>query len=187
MRKLKANLRNLLKKESTLIDAFLLGSALKGKEKPNDIDIITLFRDKNLEKIEDINYKAKKLGDKLDLNLHIEPIIVDNLYEEPVYISLLHEGFSIRKMKYLHDMLNFKSYLLIKYNLMNKNKSDKVRFSYALYGRKNGQGVLKGLKGMESGRGSILVPVEKQHEAKEFFRLWNVEYREQRIALFLEG
>jgi len=167
-----------------LVDIFLFGSALKSKEKPNDVDLIALFRDKDYEKIEEILYKIKKIGESLSVNLHAEPIIADNLHKEPVYISILHEGFSIKNMQFLNDMLSFKSFLLITYSLKDKKPSDKVRFSYALYGRKEGEGVLKSLDGKDVGKGSILVPISKQEIIKEFFKQWDVKYNEQRILMF---
>lgn len=184
MRKLKKNLLNLLKKEKLLVDVFLFGSTLKSKEKPNDIDLIALLRDKDYEQAESILYKIKKIGETLEINLHTEPIIIDNLHSQKVYVSILHEGFSIKNMKYISEMLNFKSFMLIKYNLKDKKASDKVRFSYALYGRKKGEGVLKSIGGKEAGRGSILVPVEKHEIIKEFLKQWNVKYSEQRITVF---
>lgn len=182
MKKLKLSLKNLLNKEDFLTDIFIFGSSLKSKNKPKDIDLIALFRDKDYGRIEDILYKIKKTCEPL--NLHIEPIIIDNIHKEPVYKSILHEGFSIRNMQFLHDMLNFKALLLITYNLRDKKASDKVRFSYALYGRKKGEGILKSLNGKENGKGSILVPIGKQEIIKDFFAGWNVKFKEQRISIF---
>ncbi len=184
MRKLKESLKSLLKRERFLVDIFLFGSALKSKEKPGDVDVIALFRDKDFEKIEDALYSIKKIGDALNINLHIEPIIIDNLFREKVYASVIHEGFSIKEMKFIRDMLNFKAYMLFTYNLKNKNSSEKVKFSYALYGRKKGEGLLKILNGETIGKSSMLVPIEKQEIMRDFFKNWNIEYKEQRVSIF---
>jgi len=184
MKKLKQNLKSCLKKENFLVDIFLIGSALKSKTEPGDIDIISLFRDKDYEKIENINYKIKEIGDKLNLKLHIEPIIIDDLFNQKIYISILHEGFSIKNMKLISEILKFEPDLLITYSLKDKKASDKVRFSYALYGRKKGEGFLKDIKGKEVSKGSILVPIDKQELVREFFRQWNISFNEQRISIF---
>lgn len=184
MRKLKESLKSLLKKESFLADIFLFGSALKSKEKPGDVDVIALLRDRNFGKAEDVIYSIKKLGDNLGLNLHIESIVVDNLFREKIYASIIHEGFSIREMKFIRELLNFKSYMLFTYKLENKKPSDKVRFSYALYGRKKGEGLLRNLKGEIIGKSSILVPIEKQEIMKSFLKNWNIEYKGQRVSIF---
>lgn len=182
MKKLKKDLLSLLKKEKFLVDIFLFGSALKSKEKPNDVDIIALFRDKDYEQIESILYQIKKIGETAETNVHAEPIIIDNLHKQKVYVSILHEGFSIKNMTYLSEMLGFKSFILLNYNLQNKTASDKVRFSYALYGRKKGEGILNSVQGMEAGRGAILVPISKHEIIKEFLKQWDVKYKEQRVT-----
>ena len=184
MKKLKLSLWDILKKEKPLVDIFIFGSILKGKETPQDIDIITLFREKNFEVIEEILYKIKEIGKNLSIKLHTEPLIIDNLHKEPIYKSIIHEGFSIKNMQFIHDLFNFKSFLLITYNLKNKNSSNKVRFSYALYGRKKGEGVLKSLNGKELGKGVILVPIDKQSIINDFFKQWDVEHKEQRTFIF---
>lgn len=181
MGKLKESLKNCLKKEKYLVNIFLVGSSLKAKEKPGDIDIITLFRDKDYEKIEEINYDIKKIGDKLGLKLHIEPIIVDNLFNQKIYSSILHEGFSIKDMKSNSELIGLNPCILLEYSLKDKKASDKVRFSYALYGRKKGEGLINSIKGRDVGKGSILVPVDKEGIIKEFFGLWKVGFKEQRV------
>jgi len=77
MKKLKVNLKNFLRKENYLVDLILFGSALKGKSRPSDIDLIALFRGSDPEKKENILYQLRKNGEEQGLNLHVEPIIVD--------------------------------------------------------------------------------------------------------------
>lgn len=184
MGKLKTSLKSLLKKENFLVDIFLFGSALKSKEKPGDVDVIALFRGKDFERVEDVLYSIKKIGDALSIKLHIEPIVIDSLFRENVFASVIHEGFSIREMKFIRDMLNFKSYMLFTYNLESKKPSDKVRFSYALYGRKKGEGLLKVLNGEVIGKSSMLVPTEKQEIMRDFLKGWKIDYKEQRVSIF---
>ncbi len=184
MRRLKQNLGSLLKKESFLADIFLFGSALKSKEKPGDVDAIALVREKDYAKIENAVYSIKKIGDKLNINLHIESIVIDGLFREKIYASIIHEGFSIREMKFIRELLDFRSYMLFTYKLENKKSSEKVRFSYALYGRKKGEGILNSLKGEIIGKSSILVPIEKQEIMRSFLKNWNISYKEQRVSIF---
>lgn len=184
MRKLKENLKSCLKRESLLADIFIFGSSLKSKKRPNDIDIICLFREKRHEEMEDILYKIKKIGDALELALHIEPCTVDNFYNKQIFVTLLHEGFSIANNDFLSSALKFKSYFLVTYSLGNKKPSEKVRFSYALYGRKKGEGLLKTLEGKELGKSAVLVPVKKEQEMKDFFGYWDVNFGSRRICVF---
>jgi len=184
MKKLKVNLKNFLRKENYLVDLILFGSALKGKAKPGDVDLIALFRGSDPEKIEDILYKIRKSGEGLGLDLHVEPIIVDSMFDQKVYPLLLHEGFSIRSSEFIHKKLNLQPLVLITYLLENKKASDKVRFSYALYGRNKGEGLLKKINGTVVGKGSILIPIGQLEIIKPFFTQWEVEYKEQRLFVF---
>lgn len=177
MKKLKKSLSGFLKKEKIIADIFLFGSALKSKEAPNDIDIIVLFREKDYEKIEQIIYAMKKINEKLD----IEPIVVDNMHQEPVYLSILHEGFSIRHMKPISQMMGLRAFIMVSYSLKDKTPSDKVRFAYALYGRKKGEGLLDKMNGRDAGKGSVLIPIEFQATARSFFAQWGVAAAEKRI------
>ena len=184
MKKLKANLKSFLRKENYLVDLILFGSALKGKAKPGDIDLIALFRGSDPEKIENLLYQLRKNGENLGLNLHVEPIIIDSMFDQKVYPLLLHEGFSINCSEFIHKKLNLRPFTLITYLLESKKASDKVRFSYALYGRNKGEGMLNKINGKVLGKGSILVPIKQQESIRAFFRQWEVEYQEQRVFVF---
>ncbi len=184
MKKLKAGLKSFLRKESYLVDLVLFGSALKGKARPRDIDLIAMFRSYDPEKIESVLYQLRKKGEELGLELHTEPIVVDHMFDQKVYPLLLHEGFSIRCSEFIHKKLNLQPLVLITYQLEDKNASDKVRFSYALYGRNKGEGMLSKIKGKVVGKGSILIPIAHQETIKPFFKQWNVAYKEQRVFIF---
>lgn len=176
-------MKSYLKKENFLVDIFLFGSALRSKEEPRDIDIILLFRDKDYKKIEDISYAITKIGKKLHLNLHVESMVIDDIYREKIYSTILHEGFSIKNGKFIAEMLGFVSYTLITYLLKDKTASEKVKFSYALYGREKGTGFLSSIGGEEIGKGAIIVPIQKEELAKEFFDQWKVSIKTQRIII----
>ncbi len=184
MKKLKTSLKNFLRKERYLVDLILFGSVLKGKVKPRDIDLIALFRDHNAERIEDIIYRIRKKGEDLELDLHIEPMVVDQMFDQKVYPLLLHEGFSIKYSEFIHKKLNFQPLVLVTYLLAGKSPSDKVRFSYALYGRISGEGLLSKIGGEMVGKGSILIPISQQETVRAFFKQWEIDYKEQRLFLF---
>ena len=169
----------MLKKEKPLADIFVFGSAVKGKERPNDIDIIGFFREKDYNAAEDILYMAKKAADSLGISLHTEPMFAEDLFQ-PVLLSVLHEGFSVRHNKSIKELLGVTPYFLIAYSLAGKTPSQKVMFSYALYGRKKGEGMLAEIKGKVAGRGSILVPAESEARIAAFLKNKNVQFTEQR-------
>lgn len=167
--------------ERLLVDIFLFGSSLKGKRRPGDIDAIALFREKDYERIENILYGIKKSAEREKIKLHIEPLIVDRMLSEPVYLSILHEGFSIRYGKKVSHLMGLKAAVIFSYSLEGKTSSEKVRFSYALYGRKPGEGFAKAIGAEDVGRGALMVPVSKAEAAKEFFGVWSVKFRERRV------
>ena len=103
----------------------------KGTSKSSSIDLIALFRGSDPEKIENLLYQLRKNGENLGLNLHVEPIIIDSMFDQKVYPLLLHEGFSINCSEFIHKKLNLRPFTLITYLLESKKASDKVRFSYA--------------------------------------------------------
>jgi hypothetical protein len=167
-----------------LVDIILFGSALKAKDRPRDLDICVLLRNHDPEQAEDAIYSIVETGKRHNIPIHCEPILVDDLHKEPLYVSLLHEGYSIRNSKSLRSMMKLEAFVLVTYSLEGKNASDKVRFSYALHGRKSGDGLLNKLGGKELGKGCFLVPVEKIEILREFFKQWIVKQKELRIIAF---
>ena len=173
--KLKSILKNKIK--GNIIDIFIIGSSLKNKLMPRDFDLIVFFREKNLKEV------AEKLFDiKESLwikDIHIEPLFVDNLFEEKIILSILHEGFSVKKNKFLSEMINIKPYSIFSFNLENLSKVDKVRFAQTLYGR-NKDGLLYVEKGISLGQGSFMVYVEKEEIFKELMKKWKINYKHKR-------
>lgn len=184
MKRLRKDLKIYLKKEKFLVDVILFGSALKSKPKPRDIDLFILCRKKDYKKIEEIIYNCVLIGRKNKLNVHCEPLIIDEIFNAGVFVTLLHEGESIKKGKSISQALGAKSYVLVKYELRNKKNSEKVMFSYALYGRKRGGGLLAQLGGEELGKGVFLVPTSKFEIIKGFSKQWKVNFKALKIMVF---
>ncbi len=173
-------LKQVLKKhlKNNIADIFIIGSSIKNKLKPNDLDLIVLFKEKNLKQVEDNLFEIKEGLDFIK-SVHIEPIFADSMFSEGIFLTLMHEGFSIRYSKPISDSLNLKSYSIFSYNLENLSKIDKVRFAQALYGRK-GKGLLFESRGISLGAGSFMVDVGREELFKEFFIKWKVKYRRKR-------
>lgn len=172
-------LRKLLKKhlKNNIIDIFVIGSILKNKLEPRDLDIIVLFKEKNLRQIEEKLYEIKE-----ELNfggVHIEPLFVESMFEEEIFLTILHEGFSIKYSKSVSEILKLKSYSIFSYTLNNLSKIDKVRFAQTLYGRKK-DGLLYTEKGISLGQGSFMIPVEKEEIFKELMKKWKINYKRKR-------
>lgn len=167
-----------------LLDIIVFGSVLKDKERPNDLDVCIIMRDKDYVKSDDIIYRITKLDEKLGIPVHCEPIIADDLHKSRLYRTLIQEGLSVRHNKKLSELLGLDSYAIINYALDNKSRSEKVVFSYALYGRKPGEGLLKEIKGISIGKGSVLVPVSHLEEMRSFLLHWKVSCTERNALIF---
>ncbi|MBI2629722.1 nucleotidyltransferase domain-containing protein [Candidatus Pacearchaeota archaeon] len=173
-------LRNILKDKikENVADIFIIGSALKDNLFPRDFDIIVLFKEKNLKEVEEELFKIKE-SISFVKNVHIEPLFLENMFEEKIFLSLLHEGFSIKTGKFLPELMKLKSYSIFSYNLENLDKTDKVRFAQALYGRKK-DGLLYQEKGISLGQGSFFAPVEREEIFKELMKRWKIKYTRKR-------
>ncbi len=172
-------LKKILKRNlnKNIVDIFIIGSFMKNKLNPNDIDIIILFKEKNLG---EVGLNLHKIRESLKSNkLHLESIFADTMFKEPIFVTILHEGFSIKHNKEVHDLLNLKSFTLFNYSLGNLSKIEKVKFAQILYGRKK-DGLLYREKAISLGAGSFKVPVEKEEIFKEFFSKWKVKYNSKR-------
>ncbi|MEK6903033.1 MAG: nucleotidyltransferase domain-containing protein [Nanoarchaeota archaeon] len=172
-------LRNILKNKikKSIIDIFIIGSALKNKLRPNDLDILVLFREENLKEVGERLFEIKEnIAEK---NIHIEPIFVDNLFEEKITLTVFHEGFSIKKNKFISELIKLNSFSIFSFNLANLSKIEKVRFAQALYGRKK-DGLIHAEEGIVLGQGSFMINVQKEEIFKEFMKKWNVKYLKKR-------
>lgn len=174
--KLKKNLKKHLK--GNIADIFIIGSFLKEKILPRDIDIIVLFKEKNLKQVEEDLFSIKEDIDFIK-SVHLEPIFTESMFEESIFLTLMHEGFSVRYDNFVSAVLKLKAYSIFSYGLENLSKIDKVRFAQALYGRKK-DGLLFQEKGISLGFGSFMVDVRKEELFKEFFAKWKIKYIKKR-------
>jgi hypothetical protein len=160
----------------------LFGSSIKGKEKPNDIDILLLYKSsKNI----DVSYALKKTIEAKGYCIEI----TDKTYNEllnPNFIagiSIISEGYSLVYNKFLFEGLGYLSFNLFKYELKQFNKSERMRFYYSLYGRNNEKGMLKMLDSIKFSDSIILCPVENVERMKEYFDTWKLKYVEFPILI----
>ncbi len=175
-------LRNQLKKicnNENIVDIVIFGSFVKEKENANDIDIAVIFERENYAEIQKISLDIKK--NLKEHELHIEPLIIKNLFKEPLFLTLIHEGFSIKNNQFINKTLKTESMVLVTYSLKSLNHSKKTLFGYALKGRIGQKGFIDGINGQISGRNNILVPTENYEQLNAFLKTWNVETKKQRF------
>jgi len=156
MKKLTKKLRELLKNKE-IIDIIIFGSKAKNKVSPKDIDIAVLLNKKDI--------KFKKIVNSVVPNADIQLISLENIHQN-IFITLLKEGFSVRKNDYLHNLYGLKPVKLYKYSLKQLTPSKKVMFE-------RGIKTIKGIK--RQSNSVVLVPIEYTGEFEEFLRQWNLD------------
>lgn len=152
---------------------------MKGKEQPKDVDICLIGEEITRDLIQEIEKKLKG-----EMEVHITKTKYKNLFEDvSLWKTLLHEGFSVKKQKYLAELFEMQAFFLFTYSLQNLIITKKQIFSHALQGTKTNEGILKLCKGEKIGRNAILVPEEKAEELRAFLETWNVIYSIKRVLM----
>ena len=166
--------------KNNIEDIFIIGSSLKNKKFPNDLDLVVLFKDKSKNKeIQEILFEIKENLDFVD-NVHLEPFFIEDLFSETLLLTILNEGYSIKNKKYIYEDLHVESFIMYSYTLSNLDKVQKVRFAQALYGRKK-DGLLYSEKGISIAFGSIMVPIHREEIFKDFFKKWKVKFSRKKV------
>ena len=169
-------------KHPELLDIILFGSFRKGKEHPRDMDVILLFKEKkNFGVLQEYRWLIKSA-----LKMEVDALgkSYAELFESSFLArtSFLSEGYSLVRKKSISEGLGYDSQILFTYNLQGKNKSERMRFYYSLYGR-NSIGMLNKLKAEKYTDTVILCPVSNQTEMREFLSSWKIEFREKSILI----
>ncbi|MBT3408931.1 hypothetical protein HN415_09730 [Candidatus Woesearchaeota archaeon] len=163
MKTLVKKLKKLLNKK--IIDIIIFGSYVKGNNRSKDIDIIILSEKYDKE----IKEQIKQIVEKADIQfLSIKD------YDKFIWLSMIKEGFSVKRNKYLFNIYNIKPVKLFKYSLKELTVSKKVMFDRAI---KNFEKIQK-----LSNR-VVLVPINQSSEFEEFLRNWNIDIDSEEYEL----
>ena len=150
-------------------DIILFGSFVKdGNAKDIDVSLV-LKENSNLMDIK------KKIKSILKKEADIQVIDLESIYS-PIWLTLIKEGFSIKKNKFLADIYNVKPAVLYKYSLKKLTNVQKVQFNR---GMKN----LLSKEGKILTRSVILVPLSIKNKVMEFLKSWNIYYESQEYEL----
>ena len=156
MKILTKKLKILLKNEE-IIDIIIFGSKSKNKISPKDIDIAVLLKEKKKE--------FKEMVLSVVPNADVQLISIEDIHKN-IFITLLKEGFSVRRNDYMHNIYGFKPVKLYKYSLKQLTPSKKVMFE-------RGIKTIKGLK--RQSNSVVLVPIEHTGEFEDFLRQWELD------------
>ncbi|HLC65732.1 MAG TPA: hypothetical protein VJI46_06445 [Candidatus Nanoarchaeia archaeon] len=155
-------LRKLLDK--SIVDIIIFGSLSKGGT-PRDVDIAVVVR----EIAGASNVKSRVRSIIQDADVHL--VSIDSIYS-PLWLSLMKEGFSVKKNCYLHEIYGIKPVVLYKYSLTKLTNVQKVQFERGL---KN----VLGKEGTYLTRSVILVPVQIKNSIEDFLKTWSIYYESQ--------
>ena len=177
-----SNCKDLKKKYKEIIDFIVYGSYVKGKSKAEDIDLMILFLDKSLKKRLDIIQELKNTVKKEYPDIDIKSMNITELFNKDLLArqGILIEGISLVSGRSFAETLGFRSCSLFNFNLKNLKHKDKIRFNYALYGRKE-KGFLHDINGEYLGRGVVKVPIKESDNFEEFLERWNINYKTKKI------
>lgn len=170
------------RKNKKIFDIVIYGSAVKGKSKPEDIDIVVIFLEgslrERLDKIQEIKRELRNLYKNID----IKQIKLIDLFSSEFFAKtgILLEGYSLLRNKKFSEILGFKAWSLFWYSLEGLNHAQKVKFNYILAGR-NSEGVIKKLNGSRLVSGAIKIPIENSVEFEEVLNSNKIKYKKKDI------
>lgn len=172
------------KKDKTIFDIVIYGSAVKGKQEAGDIDIAVIFLEgslrERLDKIQDIKQKLRKLlKDKI---IDIKQMLLKDIFSSSFLArtGILLEGISIFNNRKFCETLGFRSFTLFWYNLKGLTHAQKVKFNYILAGR-NAKGIIEELDGERLANGAVKVPIENSMVFEEILKKNKVYYSKKNI------
>jgi len=167
-------------KNSNILDVIVFGSSVKGKEKPNDLDILIIYKDK-IEN--ELSYEIK--NSIKGFNVQIISKTYRDLFKEEFITreAFLGEGYSLISNKKASNAFGYESFVLFKYDLKGFSNSGRMLFYYSLYGRNKNEGILKKLNSIKFSDTVFLVPIENQEKFKEFLDYWKLQYIEFQILI----
>src|SRR3989338_7446373 len=116
--------------QSEILDIILFGSTARGAEKPNDIDLLIIF--KNEENV-DVVYALRKRLENLQLAVTVVSKNYTSLMDTTFRAkeSILSEGYSLLKRESLAHGFGYLNFIAFRYALKNLNNSERTRFHYA--------------------------------------------------------
>lgn len=162
---LKKSLKNLLKKYKEIKDFIIFGSSVKGKYAPSDIDIALVIEKKEFSLVGEVKDQLKIK------NLDVEMIEPEDIYQSRLGLALISEGFSIRNNKFLREKLGLSPMKVYTYGIRDLTQTKKV-----LFGRGLNQ-IIRDVKAVKLGAGSIMVPVEQSSKFEDFLQTWSLKYK----------
>lgn len=175
-------MKPLLERYRHIVDIVLFGSFVKGKISPEDADAAVLVRtgfepdalSRETDEIFD-SFNTKELS-----KVHLQIVNVENVTREPVFLTLIKEGYSVRDEKFLSDIYEISPVILYKYDLKSLTGVQKVQFERGM------KRILEECGGKKLVRTVVLVPSAFSSRFEDFLKTWKMEFQTGRFELIGE-
>lgn len=174
--KLINELKKKAKQHPTIEDIILFGSFVRGKAKPQDIDVLLIFKtgvDKEIE------YTIRKALEKFYPNVSLlaktTRTILDRAFDARE--SILFEGISLLDGVPYCSKFGFSARGMFRYDFKNWSSLQRTKFYHAFNGRRSTKGIVDRTQSIKLSDKVVLVPVENIELFKEFLESWGLEYR----------
>ena len=173
--RLKNKLQAIVESHPGVSDIILFGSVARGKDKPTDMDILVLFKER-INK--DAEYAIRKEVEKHQKNVSIvsktEKTVLDEAFDARE--SIIFEGRSLLSGDKLAERHGFGSFGMFKYDFGEWSKLKKTKFYHALNGRGDKKGIADTLNCIKLADSLLLAPLEYIEGLKEFLEAWKINY-----------
>lgn len=171
------------RREKLLFDIVLFGSSLKGKQDPNDIDLLLIFLDGDLRERLAITQRVKEKLKDFNFKFDCQQILLQELFSSAFFArsGLLLEGISVFDGKRISEKMGFRSWTLFWYELKGLTHAQKVKFNYILAGRSEMRGILKEFCAVRLVNGVVKVPIEKSLVFEDILKRNAVTYFKKNI------
>ncbi|MBU0459544.1 MAG: nucleotidyltransferase domain-containing protein [Nanoarchaeota archaeon] len=145
-----------------IIDLIIFGSTVKGG-RANDLDIAIVVKDKK-----NIFETKEKIRNLFKKEVDLEIVDIETIHS-PLWLTLIKEGYSVKRKQLLSEIYRIKPVALYKYSLKELNNVQKVQFT---------RGIKKvlGDDGVVLTRTVILVPLNLKNKVKELLETWDIQY-----------
>lgn len=157
-------------------DIVLFGSIVRGKLRPNDVDLLLIFSSKIDKEIE---YVFRKNVEEFFPTFEVSVTSkTSNTWKEETFSardSIFFEGISLLRNCTLASDMGYTAFGMFIYTIKKFTNTERTRFYYALNGRDT-KGMLDELEGLRFSHNQILVPIKTIELTKEFFKSWHVEF-----------
>jgi predicted nucleotidyltransferase len=177
LKDLTRKLKPLLKEYDLLKDIIVFGSFVKEKTEPKDIDLALLVSKTDEKIIENIKNKINLLIK--DLKIDSVALSIADIYNK-VWLSLLNEGYSIKREDFLYNIYKIQPLVLYKYSIKSLTNVQKVQFSRGL------NKILKDINAIKLSRTIILIPISYSEMFEEFLNTWKIKYETKKYELLPE-